>query len=174
MKAFLEFYEKLYFFKASVSELRECVQAQFFERMVIAKPVGEDEILHIEGFSFPLCDFISQNKAFSYRTRMPEFVSLESEVFFPVGAESENQVKLVVMTPCYSFDTGDEPEYRYSYFEAKSQAHFEEKFKEKAKLAFDKHNSGIDFGKIGFCTDDFVHKTKKEMYFTVPESFVVA
>lgn len=173
MKAFLYFDHQLCFFSQSVSQLTDSVQAQFFQRMTSDKAIEESETLQLEKHVFPLDAFMSKEKAFYYKTKIPDFVSLENVSFVQVDEKEEGGVKIVVLTPCYSFETGDEPEYRYSYFVAKNAEHFVEKFKEKAQAAFKKNSSVINFGQHGFNTTDYVHASKKETHVFSPEFFCV-
>jgi len=173
MKAFLYFDNQFFFFSLSVSQLIDSVQSQFFQRMTSDKVIEESESLQLEQHVFPLDAFMSKRKGFSYQTKVPDFVSLENVSFVQVDEKEEGSVKIVVLTPCYSFETGEEPEYRYSYFSAKSAEHFVEKFKEKAQAAFKKNSSVINFGQHGFNTTDYVHKSKKEIHVFAPEFFCV-
>lgn len=173
MKAFLYFDHQLFFFSQSVAQLIDLVQSQFFQRMTLNKAIEENENLQVEQYTFPMEAFMSKGKGFSYQTTIPDFVSLEDVSFVQVDEKEEGSVKIVVLTPCYSFETGDEPEYRYSYFSAKSAEHFVEKFKEKAQAAFKKNSSVINFGQHGFNTTDYVHKSKKEIHVFAPEFFCV-
>lgn len=173
MKAFLYFDHQLFFFSQSVAQLIDLVQSQFFQRMTSDKVIEECETLQLEKHVFPLDAFMSKGKAFSYQTKVPDFVSLENVSFVQVDEKEEGNVKIVVLTPCYSFETGDDPEYRYSYFLAKSPNDFIEEFKEKALAAFEKNSSVIDFGQHGFNTTDYVQKSKKEIHVFAPEFFCV-
>lgn len=173
MKSFFEFEDGIYFFSQSVSELMATVQEQFFARMVIDKYIDDDEELKIESHTFPLWKFMNHEKSFLYTTKMPEFISLEDKNFVPVDDTDACSEKLVVLSLVYSFDKGDEPDYKFSYFAAESEKHFDEKFKAQALKDFNKKKSVIDLCGVLFCLDDYVHADKKEVRIFAPQVFLV-
>lgn len=173
MKSFFEFENQIYFFSKSVPELIATVQEQFFARMIVDKAIDDEEELKIESHTFPLWKFIDRKKSFLYTTKMPEFVSLEDKKFIPVDDTDTCSEKLIVLSLVYSFDKGDEPDYKFSYFSAESEAHFDEKFKEQALKDFHKKKTMIDLCGVLFCLDDYVHADKKEVRAFAPQVFLV-
>ena len=173
MKSFFEFENEIYFFSKSVSELIVIVQEQFFARMVIDKSIDDEEVLKIESHTFPLWRFMDHKKSFLYTTKMPEFISLEDKKFIPVNDTDNCSEKLIVLSLVYSFDKGDEPDYKFSYFAAESEAYFDNKFKEQALKDFNKKKNLIDFCGVLFNMDDYAHVNKKEVRIFAPQIFLV-
>lgn len=173
MKSFFEFENEIYFFSKSVAELIAIVQEQFFARMVIDKSIDDEEVLKIESHIFPLWNFMDRKKSFLYTTKIPEFISLEDKKFVPVDDTDICSEKLIILSLVYSFDKGDEPDYKFSYFSAESEKHFDEKFKEQALKDFNKKKTVIDLCGSVFSLDDYVHASKKEVRVFAPQVFLV-
>lgn len=167
MKSFLFFNNTVHFFASTQAELETLVQAQFEQRMLVDEKIGPNELLYIEEYALPLEDFMNHEAAWFYSTKMPEFVSLEDKHFVGNG-----DTKLVVLTPIYSFETGDTPHDAFSYFAVNSVNDFEATFKAKALEAHKKDHLMIEYGAIGFNVSDYVYKDKKDVFVHAPLCFV--
>lgn len=168
MKTLMVHNDKPIFFLSNIESIKEKIKEQLHNRMSFDEVIGEDEVLLIEDYTFPLSAFLERYSSWNYHEINVELVSLEDKFF---GSKDNN---FVIMKNSYSFDSGDEPSVTLCYVTAHSEKDFIALFKEQALKAFNKTNDSFSVNEYTFSTSDYVSKNNKEIVIKAPNIFSVS